>query len=488
MKRAAGALLVSLAAIAALSVLTEARRGRPGRGQARLRAETLAVQTEPAAARTALSKAFELTLTFLLTLAAAGLTVLMLVGPVDGVDPVGGGAAAATGGASATPTPTASPPALVASEEEITAAGQSEVGGDQPTGPLTAVPGDRPENQGLTGDMLALRDRLQQEIVDYQALAGDIDVAIAVTDLQTGETVSIGGNVPHKTGCTINMFALFAAVSEFQAGNATPDDVAYSIRRGIGGSYPPEVKNFLDAVFSSYEDGVARARELMRSWGMQVSYFDHVPYFGGADPAPNVLTALETNDVLAKLYRGQLFAPEWTEYTLGVLRDIAYYVQYILPKWLPDSAVVAHKIGYYWDYDGWVNNDAGIVTFTGGDGQVKAYAITYLSQRARTEQTGYSFGARLSKIVWDFMAPRYGVPNEPWVPDIYIAPPAYNPPPEEQPEETPAPEATPAPSSIPSPEPATPTPAPTTTPAVTPKPSPAATPAPVPSPSPTGGG
>ncbi len=481
--------MVSLAVIAALSLLTDAHRRSRRREQARPKVQALKAQPERTMAKKALARAGEAGLTALLTLLAAGLTALMAVGPMDGAQLGGSGAAAATHRANATPTPTASPPALVAAEEEVTVAlaSDSEVGGDQPTGPLVAVPGDVPENQGLAGDMLALWDRLQQEILDYQALVGDIDVAVAVTDLQTGETVSIGGNVPHKTGCTINMFALFAAVSEFQAGNASPGDVAYSIARGIGGSYPPEVKNFLGAVFASYEDGVARARELMTSWGMKASYFDHIPYFGGADPAPNVLTALETNDVLARLYRGQLFTPEWTQYTLGVLRDIAYYVQYILPKWLPEGATVAHKIGYYWDYDGWVNNDAGIVTFTGGDGREKAYVITYLSQKARTEQIGYSFGARLSKIVWDFMAPRYGVANEPWVPDIYIAPPSYNPAPEPEPEpvETPAPEPTPSLLSTPGPAPATATPAPTPVPTATPAP-PSATPVPpTPTPGPT---
>ncbi len=497
MRRALKALFVSLAVIAALSVLGDARRRRRRQAQARFKVQTLEAQAERTAARSALSSAAELCLTSLLTLLALGLLALMVMGPSDGLELGGGDAAAAAREVNATPTPTASPPPLVAAGEQIAAAlvSDPEVGGDQPTGPLAAVPGDIPENQGLASEMLALRDRLQQEILDYQALVGDIDVAIAVTDLQTGETVSIGGNAPHKTGCTINMFALFAAVSEFQAGNASPDDVAYSIWRGIGGSYPPEVKRFLDAVFPSYQDGVARARELMTAWGMKVSYFDHIPYFGGTDPAPNVLTALETNDILARLYRGQLFNPEWTQYTLGVLRDIAYYVQYILPKWLPEGATVAHKIGYYWDYDGWVNNDAGIVTFTGGDGQEKAYVITYLSQRARTEQIGYSFGARLSKIVWDFMAPRYGVANESWVPDIYIAPPSYNPAPEPEPEpeETPVPE--PPPSPIPTPSPA-PTPAPPTgVPTPTPTPAPTATPAPpsatpvppTPTPGPTGG-
>ena len=95
---------------------------------------------------------------------------------------------------------------------------------------------------------LALKDVLAQEITAYAAQVGGIDVAIAVTDLQTGETISVGGNVSHRTGCTINMFALLAVVGEFEAGRAEPQSVAYNINSGIGGSYPPEVKRFRELV------------------------------------------------------------------------------------------------------------------------------------------------------------------------------------------------------------------------------------------------
>ena len=54
---------------------------------------------------------------------------------------------------------------------------------------------------------------------------------------------------------------------------------------------------------------------------------------------------------------------------------------------------VGHKIGYYWDYDGWVNNDVGIVSWAGADGTTKAYAISYFSQYAPSEAAGYTFGA-----------------------------------------------------------------------------------------------
>jgi hypothetical protein len=335
-----------------------------------------------------------------------------------------------------------------------------------------------PENVGSSPQLLALKDVLAQEIAAYGAQVGGIEVAIAVTDLQTGQTISVNGNAVQRTGCTINMFALFAAVGEFQAGRANPSDVAYNIEYGIGGSYPPQVKQFLQRVFGTHSAGVTKAQEMMGSWGMQASLFDHVPYYGDGTQN-NLLTGLETNSVLTKLYQGELFEPEWTQYTLERLRNIRSYVNYMLPGQLPSSATVAHKIGYYWDWDGWVNNDVGIVTFTGADGQEKAYAITYLSQKARTEYTGYSFGARLSRIVWDWFEATYKLGTEPPPPPPPL--PATQPPTAEP---TPTPPPTPTPEPTPTPSPA-PTPAPTASPTPTPTPSPTPSPTPIPTPEPT---
>jgi beta-lactamase family protein len=263
--------------------------------------------------------------------------------------------------------------------------------------------------------------------------------------------------VLHRTGCVINMFALLAAVSEFEAGNASPSGLGYSIKKGIGGSYPPEVKNFTQRVFGDYQTGTYRARELMSGWGMSASRFDHIPYYGGTYPAPNILTALETNDILTKLWAGQLFNEQWTSYTVGVLRDSFSYVNYILPGRLPAQARVGHKIGYYADYDGWVNNDAGIVSFTAADGSEKAYAITYMSQMAGSEKIGYSFGAKLSRDVWDWMTGKYGL----WSPPTPEPPPPPPPTPEPTPQPTPEPTAPPTASPTPGPGgSATPSPSP----------------------------
>lgn len=422
-----------------------------------------------------------------LSFGAFSLGALLLIGPADGGLPDSSGDAVAAIG---TPTPRATPlpsrPPVRGSATAVptpppgTNPDVPTSGGDQTSGPLPQGQGGLPETVNADPEMLGLKAKLEQEIADYSASVGGIDVAVAVTDVQTAQTISVGGNVLHKTGCTINMFALFAAVDRFQAGLASPDGLWYPINKGIGGSYPPEVKHFLDVVYGSHSLGVQRAREMMAGWGMKASVFDHVPYYGGEEPPPNILTALELNDIFNRLYHAQLFNDEWTGYTMGVLTDIAPYVQYILPKYLPYGATVAHKIGYYWDYDGWVNNDAGIVTFTGSDGQTKAYIISYLSQGARSEYIGYSFGARLSRIVWDHVTPKYGVVSPPWSPPpIFTPPPGPNPNPQptDEPTEAPTPEPTatvkPTPTATPKPT-ATPTPRPTPT----PTPRPTATPSP----------
>ena len=348
-------------------------------------------------------------------------------------------------------------------------------GGDQPIGPQ-AVPtqGEIQENVDTSAKFLTLKDVLAEQIETYRTLAGDIEVAIAVTDLQTNQTISVNGNVAQRTGCTINMFALFAAVDEFQSGRANPSTVASNITAGIGHSYPPQVKQLLDTLFGSHWTGVAQASEMMRSWGMETSLFDHVPYYGDGSQN-NLLTALETTTVLSKLYRGELFEPEWTAYTISRLQKIRPGLNYMLPGRLPAAATVAHKIGYYWDRDGWVNNDAGFVTFTGADGEEKAYAITYLSQRALTEATGYSFAAWLSNIVWDWFSATYQLETEPSAP-----PPPPPPPPTPLPMLYPTPNPEPSATSTPSPAPqfsTTPPPAFTTT---TPLPTPSPTPSPDP--------
>ncbi|GAG45722.1 unnamed protein product, partial [marine sediment metagenome] len=226
--------------------------------------------------------------------------------PIAAVGGGGGGAPADAVVAvpSDTPTPEPDPagtPVLAAAEPESDPPAVA-AGGEPPVGPQTpSAAAGRPENVNASPSFLEVRDALAREITAYRVQVGSIEVAVAVTDLQTGETISVGGNDVHKTGCTINLFALLAAVGEFEAGRADPQSVAYNIRVGIGGSYPPQVKRFLEKVFPSYQAGVARAQEMMRSWGMVVSEFHQVPYYPTGTQI-NRLTAVEVNLALTKLY------------------------------------------------------------------------------------------------------------------------------------------------------------------------------------------
>ncbi|HXG41900.1 MAG TPA: serine hydrolase [Dehalococcoidia bacterium] len=339
------------------------------------------------------------------------------VGGGRGIGSLPGGGPAAEG---VRPTPLVQPTATPVATAEATASPSPTpqplaLGPDGPTpsvpeGPSPGPPpawGDLPETVDAPPALLALRDRLAAAIDDYRQRTGT-EAAIAVVDLQTGGLVSVNGNRPQRTGCTINLFALLAVVSEMAAGRASPDVLAPSIRLGIGGSYPPEVKRMLELAFGSYGRGLQRARELMSSLGIDPTRFDHVPYYGNGT-RNNYLTALELAAALTRLYRGELFDDRWSAYTLARLREVNPGLNYIVPGQLPRQAMVAHKIGYHWDWDGWVNNDAGIVTFVGADGRAKAYVVVYMSEKAPSEYVGYSFGARLSRLVWDHFVAEYGL-------------------------------------------------------------------------------
>jgi hypothetical protein len=376
--------------------------------------------------------------------------------------------------ATVTPAPTAKPTRKpTATPEPTVTPNPSDIpaGGEVPGGQVPDVHGNIPENVNVGPEMSALQQELASLINQYKQQSGT-DAAVAVTDLQTGETISVNGNAAHKTGCVINLYGLLAAVSEFETGAASPWSNASNIKEGIGGSHPPFVRAFLQNYFGSDTAGIARARELMAELGLVITTYDHVPYYGGEDPPPNLATALESNKTLAAIWNRQLFNDEWSQYTIDVLNDGYYYVAYILPKYLPWSATVGHKIGYHWDFDGWVNNDIGIVQFTGSDGQQKAYVISYYSQYAPSEYAGYSFGARLSLKVWNTMGPKYGasaMPDVPYIPPV-----------------TPPPTPEPTPTEVPTPEPTQPpTPAPTPTPKPTKSPTPSPTRSPTPSPTPS---
>jgi hypothetical protein len=64
------------------------------------------------------------------------------------------------------------------------------------------------------------------------------------------------------------------------------------------------------------------------------------------------------------------------------------------------DGVVGHKNGFFWLPEGYIDNDAGIVTFERG-GQTYAYALTFLSQAVPTKYGDIPLGQTVSSLVWE---------------------------------------------------------------------------------------
>ena len=252
----------------------------------------------------------------------------------------------------------------------------------------TVVP--EPEDSFL--DLAPLEAILEQELAEYP----NWWVSTCVTDLQTGQVICIDGDTQRDTACTINLFALFVAVEEFEAGTITPDYVVESfngipvdmristlVRAGVGSSSPNHVAMFLSAVKDdSLVEGTHRAREIVAELGLENTSFGYVPYNKiEADYPPNLITARDMNKALSTLWNGNMFSPEWTSYTIDVLTNSEYTdTMPNLVQW--KGAKVAHKIGYFGYESGYnfsVWNDSGIVYWE-KDGREIAFALSFYSQ------------------------------------------------------------------------------------------------------------
>lgn len=255
-----------------------------------------------------------------------------------------------------------------------------------------------------SGDFLALQGSLEQELANYP----DWEIGLCVTDLQNGQTICINGGTPRDTGCVIDLFALLAAVKQFEAGKSYPDDyIAVQIRAGIGSSSPDNAAIFLAAVYGgSLEEGTKAARQVVADLGLIGTTFGYVPYNPvEPDPPDNVSTAADTNLALAKLWRGEIFNPEWTAYTIQILTESEYTeTMPNLVQW--KGASVAHKIGYFGYESGYnfaVWNDVGIV-FWEKDGRQIAFALSVFT---KGPWAGKEIVATLADVAYEWFNTKY---------------------------------------------------------------------------------
>ena len=253
------------------------------------------------------------------------------------------------------------------------------------------------------GDFIGLRDLLAAEIA-----ASGINAAVAVTDLQTGESIDVNGDQPRLPGCTMNFFVLLSVVMDLQEGLYGESDVGDLISRTVWSSNPVTAHDLLQITgMGDPGAGLAKVDQLLNLLGLSISTYDHPPAYPeeSVQGGGNVLTANEMNRALAALYQARIVEPAWRDYLLGKLTGVKPGLQYLIPAGV-GGAMVSHKNGFFADYLGWVDNDAGVVIFDRG-GNRYAYAISFFTQDVPYKYADIPLGQTVSGLVWQYFNSRY---------------------------------------------------------------------------------
>ena len=253
------------------------------------------------------------------------------------------------------------------------------------------------------GELVALRERLRAEVA-----ASGLNAAVAVTDLQTGESIDVNGDQPRLPGCTINFFVLLSVVMDLQDGRYHQAEVDDLIARTVWSSNPVTARELLlKTGMGDLGAGLVKVNQLLDLLVLPVSLYDHPPAYPDESlhGSGNVLTANEMNRALTALYQARIVSPAWRDYLLGKLVGVKPGLQYLLPAGVADG-VVSHKNGFLAHSSGWVDNDAGIVIFD-RSGKRYAYALSFFTEEVPYKYADIPLGQTVSGLVWQYFSSRY---------------------------------------------------------------------------------
>lgn len=257
----------------------------------------------------------------------------------------------------------------------------------------------------VSPELLALQSRLEG-IVASSSVPGRF--AVAVTDLQTGQTIGVGLDRIQLSGCVMNLFAIVAALRDVDAGLYSLDTVDATIRQTIWASDATAARELYRAAGGGdVVRGVEAVADLLALLQMTSSNVDHPPAFPaesiGTGPN-NLLTARDVNRALALIYSGAVLSPQLTGYLLEAMTHVKPGLNYLTAV-VPAPAVVSHKNGFFWDPEGWVDNDTSIVRFGPDPGY--AYALTFLSEAVPTLYADIPLGQQLVLETWEHFRDTY---------------------------------------------------------------------------------
>ncbi|MDP1603861.1 MAG: serine hydrolase, partial [Legionella sp.] len=246
----------------------------------------------------------------------------------------------------------------------------------RPVAPAPPAPSVAPAAPA-TPSMAALQTELQRLINGTKAGG---EYAVAVTDLQTGETISVNGNRPHLAACSVNLFVLMQAMLDLQSGRVREDQVGTLMAQTIYASNAVTAHSLYGVLGDGdVLRGVRRVIALINRLGMKDTILDHPPGFPesvGINPN-NWTTALDMNRGLKAIWDGPILDTRWRDDFLArlvLVKPGLNYLTAVVP------GVVSHKNGFFQASDGtYVDNDSAIVRFT-HEGKEYAYAISILAQ------------------------------------------------------------------------------------------------------------
>jgi beta-lactamase class A len=257
----------------------------------------------------------------------------------------------------------------------------------------------------------AASTRLQPLLAELESLLEGWEGkhAVSVTDLQTGETISVNGSRRQLAACTIKIPIMIAVAQDIESGRYSADEVVELVKAAMGPSYTPPARELLRLVGQGdIGAGVRRVNAILREFGARGSILTHPPgypqeeygYKASHGIDENLLTTGDLNLLLSRLYRRELLSDWATDYVLQSLTIAPDWMDAPLRAHLPSSARVYHKIGQLYESEN-VWNDAGIVVHE-SDGRTVAYAISYLGSYGGSWREAYAHETEIAAIVWSY--------------------------------------------------------------------------------------
>lgn len=237
------------------------------------------------------------------------------------------------------------------------------------------------------------------------------DYAVTVTDLQTDQSIAVNGAHAQTAASTIKLYIAIAIAQQIDTGTISLSAVDELMRSMMAVSDNQAAYELLEMLGNGdVVAGTHAINTVARSLGATGSALDSPPDHPEIDLGiayDNLLTSNDVNLILSKLYHGTILSPAETAYVLQLMALPADWQNGSVGGPLPPGTTFYHKPGWIdAPFNTW--NDAGIVTVM-RNGELLAYAITYLASRTPSEDVSYDHGYAVSQVVWNAFNAAYPV-------------------------------------------------------------------------------